>query len=371
MGKRHLSLGQLDFALLAFMLVLIIFGVVMINSAVAGNEELSDLNTVKKQIQYAGMGLVLIFILSIMNYRYWKMLGWFFYISVGIILAVLLQTGDAAFGSNRWFSIGPISLQPSEFAKIALIVVLAAFLSSNNEKIGKFSTILFSSLIPAGLMALILQQPDLSTSVVMIVIWGIMLVANGAKWRHLILLGVLAIVAMVLVFPHLEEYQRNRVYNFISEDEEEARYGEKYNVVQSQIALGSGGAFGQGYQQGPQIQLHYLKVRHSDFIFSSIGEEFGFAGNVMVILMLGLLLWRVIRVAHSAPDLYGALICFGVAGQIFFHALINIGMNLNLMPVTGLPLPFVSYGGSALLSAMMGIGLVESVAVRRYLPERH
>jgi rod shape determining protein RodA len=177
------------------------------------------------------------------------------------------------------------------------------------------------------------------------------------------LLGIIGVISPFAAFPFLADYQKQRIVTFFFPNPD-ARYGEEYNVNQAQITIGSGGWFGQGYGQGSQVQLRYLKVRHIDFIFASIGEEFGFIGNLFIMALLFFIIWRIIRAARLSHDTYGAFICYGVATLITFQGIVNIGVNLNLMPVTGLTLPFVSYGGSSLLSLMLGIGLVESVVAR-------
>jgi rod shape determining protein RodA len=174
---------------------------------------------------------------------------------------------------------------------------------------------------------------------------------------------IVIIVGLLTGFSFLEEYQRNRITNFLFPDPD-ASYGEIYNVEQALITIGTGGWFGQGYQQSTQVQLRFLKVRHTDFIFSVLAAEFGFVGTVFVIALLILVIVRCIRIAQNAPDIFGALIAYGFGFLIFFQTIVNIGVNLNIMPVTGLTLPFVSYGGSSLLSLMLGIGMVESVALR-------
>lgn len=357
-------LRHFDFVLLGGMIIIIIFGVLMINSAVAGNIELIELEVVKRQAIYASLGLVVIVGMTLLDYHLWITFGRIMYVLLLGILGFLFATGDAAFGSARWLNLGGLPIQPSELAKITIIVVMADVFTRNREQIGNLLFVGRSLIITMGLMVFIVLQPDLSTSIVLMVIWFALLWASGLKWKHLLLFAAVGATAVVVAFPFLEAYQQQRVINFLFPDPE-ARYGEEYNVVQSQISLGSGGLFGQGYQQGSQVQLRYLKVRHNDFIFSAIGEELGFAGNVFVILMLAFVIWRIMVVAQTAPDMYGSLICYGVATLLFFHGFVNIGMNLKLMPVTGLPLPFISYGGSSLLSMMMGIGLVQSVAARR------
>ncbi|HEX2996893.1 MAG TPA: FtsW/RodA/SpoVE family cell cycle protein, partial [Anaerolineales bacterium] len=223
-----------------------------------------------------------------------------------------------------------------------------------------------------GLGIWILLQPNLSNVVVLMVILGFLLWFNGIQPKHLLLFGVIGVVGVASVFlltlfkiriPFLQEYQQQRIENFILPNKEET-FGETYNVDQANIAIGSGGLFGKGYGHGTQTQLRFLKVRHTDFIFSAVCEEFGLVGGLLVIVIIMLIIWRCLRAAQKARDVAGMTIAYGVAVLIFFQGMVNIGVNLNIVPVSGLPLPFISYGGSGLTSLMLGIGLVESVAMR-------
>ena len=215
-----------------------------------------------------------------------------------------------------------------------------------------------------GLIFWILLQPNLSNVVVLTVIFIAMLWINGLELKQVFSLALACYcIWAVLAFPFLEPYQRARVMTFIFPDPN-ATYGATYNVQQALIAIGSGGFFGKGYGQGTQTQLRFLKVRHTDFIFSAVSEEFGMLGGIIVILTLAFIVWRCIRAAQKSRDVAGSMIAFGVAILIFFQGAVNIGVNLNVVPVSGLPLPFISYGGSGLTALMLGIGLVEFVAMR-------
>jgi rod shape determining protein RodA len=223
-----------------------------------------------------------------------------------------------------------------------------------------------------GIAFWILIQPNLSNVVVLMVILATLLWLNGIQLKHLLLFGVIGFIAISAVvalsaagirIPFLQEYQQQRIANFILPDPN-ATFGATYNVQQALIAIGSGGLFGKGYFHGTQTQLRFLKVRHTDFIFSAISEEFGLIGGLLVIIIIVLVIWRCIRAAQKARDVAGMTIAYGVATLIFFQGMVNISVNLNIVPVSGLPLPFISYGGSGLTSLMLGIGLVESVAMR-------
>jgi rod shape determining protein RodA len=281
----------------------------------------------------------------------------------------LTAAGQALYGSARWFDTGVILIQPSEIAKIVMILALADFFTRHREQVSEPKWVLRSLLMTMGITLWILLQPNLSTSIVMLVIWFALLWAAGLRVKHLLIFAGGGLAAVAVTFPILVEigiiqaYQLNRITNFLFPDKT-ATHGETYNIQQALISIGSGGLFGQGYGHGTQVQLRFLKVRWSDFIFSAMAQEFGLIGTVLVMLVLLFVIYRCLRAAHMARDTFGGLIAFGVAAMIAFQAMVNIGVNLNLMPATGLTLPFVSYGGSSLLSTLLGIGLVESVILR-------
>ncbi len=252
---------------------------------------------------------------------------------------------------------------------------MAAFFASQSDAPKNFLWILKSFFLTFGITIWILLQPNLSTSIVMFVMWFAMMWVSGLPPKYLLIFGGLALLGMAIflaiVFfvgvdkvPFIEGYQVQRVVNFLFPDPK-ARHGETYNVDQALISIGSGGWLGMGYGQGSQVQLRFLKVRHTDFIFAAMAEEFGFVGTVMVMALLVFVIFRCFRVASLASDTFGALIAYGFGFLIFFQTAVNIGVNLKVLPVTGLTLPFVSYGGSSLLSLALGIGLVESVILHR------
>jgi rod shape determining protein RodA len=361
--QKGLSWRYFDFWLLGAVLLLVIFGMTMIRSAVAGNIELEDLNLVNRQLLFAVVGFVVILIVTAIDYRLWASMSQTLYVGTVVLLVVLYVVGSAFYGSARWFDTGVILIQPSEIAKIVIILVLANFFTRHKDKMGDLMWVGRSFLTTMGIVIWILLQPNLSTSIVMIVIWFAMLWVSGLRMKHLLMFIGVGLALPVVSFPFLVDYQQRRILDFLFPSPE-ARYGEIYNIQQALISIGSGGLLGQGYGQGSQVQLRFLKVRWSDFIFSAMAQEFGFIGVVLVILVLLFVILRCLRAARLARDTFGALIAFGVAVFIAFQTVVNIGVNLNLMPATGLTLPFVSYGGSSLLSSLLAIGLVESVILR-------
>jgi rod shape determining protein RodA len=367
---RNISWRYFDFWLLGAVVLATAFGTTMIRSAVAGNEVLLPL--IDRQIYFAIVGLVLIFLVAAIDYRYWMALYRPIVLLMSVLLFALFLSAQAVFGAARWFSVGVLFLQPTEFAKIAAILLLARYFDKTQNQPRDLRWILGSFLWVMSLAIWILLQPNLSNVVVLMVILAILLWFNGIQLKHLLLFGVVGFLGISTIvtlsvfgirIPFLQEYQQQRITNFVLPDPN-ATFGERYNVEQAKIAIGSGGWFGQGYGHGTQTQLRFLKVRHTDFIFSAVSEEFGFAGSMLVIVIIVLVIWRCLRTAQKARDVAGMNIAYGVATLIFFQGMVNISMNLNIVPVSGLPLPFISYGGSGLTALMLGVGLVESVAMR-------
>jgi rod shape determining protein RodA len=359
---RSQTWRNFDYILFGAVLILTIFGIAMIRSAIAGNAVLTPL--INRQILFAAISLVVIFVTAAIDYHYWSSLIRPMYLITVIALAALTIVGQAIYGSARWFDTGVILIQPSELAKIVLILVLADYFAHSKTKPHNLRWIGQSFLTMAFIAGWIAAQPNLSTTIVMIVLWFALLWLSGLPTKYLIAFLVIGMIAAVVVFPFLEPYQQGRIVNFLLPADTAARQGDTYNIDQARITIGSGGWTGMGYGLGTQVQLRFLKVRHTDFIFSAIGEEFGFLGMVALLGLLLLVILRCLRAAQLAQDPFGSYIAYGFAVLILFQAAVNIGVNLNILPVTGLTLPFVSYGGSSLLSLSLGIGLVESVILR-------
>ena len=367
---KDISWRYFDFWLVGAVVLATAFGTTMIRSAVAGNTELVPL--INRQIYFALLGIVLIFVVAAIDYRYWMALYRPIVFVMSILLFALFLSAQAVFGAARWFQVGVLFVQPTEFAKIAAILLLARYFDKTQNQPRDLRWIIGAFIWVMLLGIWILLQPNLSNVVVLMVILAALLWFNGIQLKHLLLFGGIAVIlvgsviglsAFGIKIPFLQDYQQERIANFIVPDKN-ATFGATYNVQQALIAIGSGGLFGKGYGHGTQTQLRFLKVRHTDFIFSAISEEFGLAGSLLVILIIVLVVWRCLRAAQKARDVAGMTIAYGVATLIFFQGMVNIGVNLNIVPVSGLPLPFISYGGSGLTSLMLGIGLVESVAMR-------
>ncbi|MBI9045114.1 MAG: rod shape-determining protein RodA [Anaerolineaceae bacterium] len=352
-----------DYWLFGTVVLLCIFGIIMIQSAIAGNVVLAG--SINRQIIFVLIGLTVIFITALINYQYWASLTTLMYVFILVFLVVVFIVGEALYGSARWLDTGLILIQPSELAKIVMILVLANYFAKSKDQPHDLQWIAKSLLLTLGVVVLIILQPNLSTSIVIMVIWFSLLWISGLPTRYIWLFAIIGIVGgLFFFFFVMEDYQKLRILQFVFPDEQ-ARHGNTYNVEQALVSIGSGGWFGQGYGQATQVQLRFLKVRHTDFIFSAMAAEFGFIGTSIIISLLLFVIFRCFRAAKLASDMFGSLIAYGFSILIFFQMAVNVGVNLNVIPVTGLTLPFISYGGSSLLSLVLGIGLVESVVARR------
>lgn len=336
----------------------------MIRSAVAGNIDLA--NAAQRQAMFVAIGIAVVIVIALIDYHYWASFSKPIYVFTVIFLGVILIVGKASFGAQRWLDVGFAVIQPAEIAKIVMIMVLADFFAKTENQTKNMKWVLRSLLLVVGVVVWILLQPNLSTSIVLFVLWFSMLWISGLPPKYIFFLGLAGIVLFLVAFPFLETYQQQRIMTFLFPDPN-ARHGDTYNVEQAKITIGSGGLLGEGYGNGTQVQLRFLKVRHTDFIFSAMAEEFGFVGTVVIVALLVFVIFRCLRVARQAADPYGSMLSYGFAILIFFQTIVNIGVNLNVIPVTGLTLPFISSGGSSLISLMIGIGFIESVAVHKQL----
>ncbi len=352
---------RFDWLLLLAIVMLSIFGVIMINSAVQGDPELAGFP--KRQAFYLAVGLALMFITAAFDYHLLRTLTIPFYIFVLALLAIVGAIGQSIFGAQSWINFfGLFPIQPSELAKVALALALGSYLATNQEHIGELRVVLTGLIIIAPIFALVALQPDLGTAIVLAVEAAAIFFVAGLRIRYIIAGVVLAALSAPLAWSMLAEHQRTRILIFIDPTANPDAY---FNVKQALVGVGSGGLLGKGYGQGTQSQLHFLRVRHTDFIFSVIAEELGFVGATLMLLTLFFIIWRLWRIADGAADPFGRLLVTGLTAIILFQTLVVVGMNMGLLPVTGLPLPFVSYGGNAMLSLMIFIGLAQSVTMRR------
>ena len=344
------------------------FGLLMIYSATRDKLQAQGIDPgfyLKRQAAFVVVGMVAMVIAASIDYRRLRDFAPVFYVgSVLALLAILSPLGKRSKGAQAWFQLGAYQLEPSEFAKIALILALAAICASYRGRLGGKQLVIVLGLAAAP-FALIYKQPDLGTALVLGVILFSVLLIGGVKGRHLAVLvavGVMAVVA-VLHFGALKQYQRDRLTAFLDSS---SNVRATYNLSQSKIAIGSGGVSGKGLFKGTQTNLSYVPEQQTDFIFTAVGEQLGLLGSALLLGLFVLIVWRTWRAATTARDQTGTLICVGVLAMLVFQVFENVGMTMGIMPIAGIPLPFMSYGGSAIVAAFAGIGLVLNVQMRRY-----
>ena len=345
------------------------FGALMVYSASHSRLALDGIDPqlfLKRQILFITLGLVAMGVALLIDYRVLRDFGPLLLAATcGVLVLVLSPLGSTSRGTQAWFQLGPFQLQPSEFAKVATIIALAGFCAERRGELDlpNLGKALGIGLLPIGLIYL---QPDLGSSLVVVaIVAGILLVA-GAKPRHLAALFLVAVVGVVAVIQLgiLKEYQLDRLGAFLDPAADTQR--SSYNLNQSKIAIGAGGLTGRGLFEGTQTNLSYVPEQHTDFIFTVVGEELGLVGGGILLFIFGLMIWRIWRIAALAKDLSGTLIAVGVLSMLMFQIFENVGMTMGIMPVTGIPLPFMSAGGSSTIAAFSAIGLVLNVHMRRF-----
>ena len=318
-------------------------------------------------VQRQGISIVIDIALAafLMNFDY-KILqryGNHFYVFNLILLILVMLVGQTALGAQRWIALGPISIQPSEFSKLIMIIALAAMLEKRGGKINTITDLAPVAAYVGVPFLLVLKQPDLGTSLVFLAIFFGMVFVAGVRLRLLLGIFGAGLAAMPVLWHFLKDYQKMRIMVFM--DPNVDPLGAGYHIIQSKIAIGSGMLFGKGLFGGTQSQLNFLPENHTDFIFSVVGEELGFVGCAILLLLYLVVLWRGIRIAQDASDMFGRLLAVGITSMIAFHVLINVGMTMGIMPVTGIPLPLMSYGVSSLTTNIMAIAILLNIQLRR------
>ncbi len=354
-------------------ILLIVIGIFAISSAVELNKTGSSGSIfLKKQIIAAVLGVITAIVIQFFDYRIFKEYAQLIFGSMIIVLFMTHLYGANIAGGRRWLNLGFISIQPSELTKIALILVLATILDQR-KGLNSFKDFILPFgyfLIP---FLLIVFENDLGTALVLLVIFVVMLFVAGANKKFMYVFfgggffGVIGVIASHIFLgtplPFLKEYQLNRLIAFVNPSIDPQGIG--YNIIQSKIALGSGRLTGKGLFAGTQNQLNFLPEKHTDFIFSVIGEEFGFIGVFIVIILFLLLFWQLFNIAFQAKDRYGKLVVTGIISMFFFHVVENVGMTMGVMPITGIPLPFISYGGTSMVTSIVAIGIALNVNIRK------
>jgi rod shape determining protein RodA len=357
--------SRLDLRLIILTVALMVVGIFNLYSATAnipGEEGVFY----QRQLFWFGIGMLLALAVFLIDYRYYEEFVYPFYLMVLVVLVGVLIYGLVVGGGQRWIRIGLFYLQPSELMKIALILALARYFAQHERKEGyRLRDLFIPTVITMMPTMLIIKQPDLGTAMVVVFIFFSIVMFVRIRFRSLLIICIAIILATPFFWFALKEYQRTRILTFLNPDMDPLGAG--YHIIQSKIAVGSGGIWGKGYLQGTQCKLHFLPEHHTDFIFAVLGEEWGFIGcGVVLALYLALILWGLTRGVRT-QDRYGSIVAFGVTAMIFWHVVINVGMVLGIMPVVGLPLPFLSYGGSSAVVMLIGIGLLLNVRARRYI----
>jgi rod shape determining protein RodA len=362
---------HIDPLLIFAVLALTAFGMVMIYSATFFRLEQQGLDTlfyVNRQVISLGLGILGMAAVTMFDYRAYR--GWAGVLYGGslLLLVFVLVAGSEINGSKAWLVIGAFQFQPSELAKVGLIVMLAALFNERREESLGLRALIEALAVAALPMGLILLQPDFGTFLVFVaIVFGVLLMAR-VKVRYMVALAFLGITAFAVVLTSgaLADYQVARLTSFVNPEGADPQY--VYNVNQAQIAIGSGQLFGRGLFEGTQTKLAYVPENQTDFIFTVVGEELGFFGSAVMLGLFVLLLWRAIRIAALSRDAFGSLIAGGVIAVFAFQVFINVGMAIGIMPVTGLPLPFVSYGGTSLIGSYLMVGLLLNIHMRRFQP---
>ena len=361
--SKYLSPRDIDWTVLLIVLLICAVGVLQIYSATRDTDYTSAW---WKQVVYVLGGLLFLWIAMMIDYH--TMLHYVPALYIGSVGALLVTylIGEKAYGSKRWIPMGfGVHLQVSEFVKLVIILLVARYLTelrTDDLEIREMLKLAGLVLIPT---ALVMKQPDLGTSLTYVAVLIACAFLAGLRWKYVAAIAVITFVVLPVSWQFLNEYQRGRIVSFM--DPERDPQGKGYQMIQSQIAVGSGGMFGKGVTKGTQTQLRFLPVPHKDFIFSAFAEEHGFVGVVVLLSLFFVLVMRIVQNAQTAPDRVGMYICMGVAALLLFHILVNVGMVAGLMPVTGIPLPFMSFGGSSIWTFFLALGLVNNVRLRRFV----
>jgi rod shape determining protein RodA len=355
-----------DLQLAAYAALLGAMGLVMAysNSASDDGSVLDAGTTFTRGLMWTGIALVVFVVATSFDYKWLKTFAWPLYaVQIGLLVTTL-AIGSGVGGSARWVTVGPLQFQFSELAKILMIIVLANYLGERQGRLNSLASILGACILVAPPWILVMMQPDLGTSLVLLAILGGMLFMSGAslRWMGALAGGVIAALPLIWTYV-LRDYQKQRIVGFL--DPASDIQGAGYQLYQSQIAVGSGGLFGKGLTNGTQNQLNFLPVQESDFVAAIYLEELGFLGGIVLLVLFGALLWRILVGGWRSKEPFGMMFAAGLASMILFQLVVNLGMVIGIMPITGIPLPFISHGGASLISIAVGLGILQSVNIRQ------
>ncbi len=353
---------KLDWVLLVVISLLLAVGLLALYSvSVAGAEGATSIFF--KQMTFAILGVIIMAFFASFNYHYLKSYSTTIYFATLFILALVLIWGSVVRGTSGWIGIGSFNIQPVEIAKLALIIFLASFISQKKYQLGETARLAASFILTVIMIFLVMKQPDVGSALILLGIWLGMMLMSGINKKHLFFLILIGAVLVSVSWFFLADYQKARILNVVSPDVDPR--GSGYNVIQSMVSVGSGGTMGKGLGHGSQSQLNFLPEKHTDFIFAVIAEESGLLGSVFVLLLYTVLFYRIKIIAEFAEDNFSYLLASGILIMFSLQIFINIGMNVGIVPVAGIPLPFLSYGGSSLVTSFISLGILMNIYRRR------
>lgn len=355
-----------DWLLLALILLIVAIGIVNLYSAGYNRTPEGATPVYVKQIYWLAVGLAVMFFTLLYDYRHYEKVAYPFFILTVVLLLGVMAAGKMVSGSKRWLVLGPITFQPSEFAKLAIILVLARYFHRRPQTAPLTLRDLLAPLVLVLVPALIIvKQPDLGSGLLVLAVAGALILFAGVHWRTLLIGGLGVVLAAPAAWPFLKDYQKQRLFTYL--DPEMDPLGAGYHIIQSKIAVGSGQFWGKGFLQGTQSQLYFLPEQHTDFVFSVFAEEWGFVGSAFILLLYaGLILWG-LQIARTCKDRFGQFLAVGVTALFFWQVFTNICMVTGLLPVVGIPLPLLSYGGSSLVTTMLALGILLNIRMRRFV----
>ncbi|OGI16949.1 MAG: rod shape-determining protein RodA [Candidatus Moranbacteria bacterium RBG_19FT_COMBO_42_6] len=356
------SFLKLDWVIIIIVILLLCLGLLALYSVSFVENSLNP-SYLQKQITAIVIGLVIMFALSFYDYRAIDFYSTKLYFVIIAVLTAVIFWGVRVRGTVGWLGLREFNVQPVEIAKIVMIIFLASFLAKKKSRLSAFMRIVVSVVLISIPVLLVLRQPDFGSASIIIAIWVGMLFVSGINRKNLLVLAIIGAVAFSAGWFLLKDYQKSRIRNFITPYEDPR--GSGYNVIQSTVAVGSGGIWGKGLGHGSQSQLNFLPEKRTDFIFAVIAEELGLVGSGIVLILFGVLFYRMKETARLARDNFGYLLTVGVMVMFFVQIFVNIGMNVGISPVAGVPLPLLSYGGSSMVSVLAGLGIAQSVYMRR------
>jgi len=363
-------LDNFDWGLLFVTVALALIGVMTIYSATRPVLDAAQKSFYMRQLYWIALSLIAFFVLVSLDYKWFVRYAYIANVAGIVLLILVLVIGRKGMGAQRWVNIGPLSFQPSEFFKILFIITLSRYLSYRKTGSGLglkmiLKMVAFFLIVP---VVLILKQPDLGTALILLFIFTAMILAAGAKRKIIVTVLIISLVSVPFagkfVWDGLKDYQQQRILTFI--DPQADPQGVGYHITQSKVSIGSGGFVGKGYMKGTQGPYRFLPENHTDFIFSIFAEEWGFMGSLMLFFMYFFIIWRGFDTAKKARDREGCFLALGITYMFSFYFFVNVGMTLGMMPVVGAPLPLMSYGGTALLSNFLALGILENVRMRRF-----